>query len=129
MSTGYSAGHSDRCRRTPRGGARTGSGRHRGQTSLRPTPPTGSADHAVRRAIPAGTKGEDGSGRAAFHVAGTAPVDAAVDQFGAPWVVRPAGAVAHRKAVDMAVEREVTPGPPRLEHRHDVRHHLVGCNH
>jgi hypothetical protein len=74
-------------------------------------------------------KGEDRSGRAAFHVAGAAPIDAAVDQLGAPRVVRPAGAIAHREAVDMAVECQVTPGFPGLERRHHVRHHLVGCDH
>jgi len=73
-------------------------------------------------------KGEGRRGRGAFHVAGAAPIDAPVDQFGAPRVVRPAGAIADRKAVDMAVEREVPPGPPGLERRHDVRHRLVGCD-
>jgi hypothetical protein len=74
-------------------------------------------------------KSEDRSGRAAFHVAGAAPIDAAVYQFGAPRVVRPAGAIAHREAVDMAVECQVTPGFPGFERRHDVRHHLVGRDH
>jgi len=29
----------------------------------------------------------------------------------------------------MSVEREMTPGCPSLERRHDVRHHLVGRDH
>jgi hypothetical protein len=74
-------------------------------------------------------KGENRGGGAAFHVAGAAPVDAAVNQFAAPRVVCPAGAIARREAVDMSVEREMTPGCPSLERRHDVRHHLVGRDH
>src|SRR5262249_22970215 len=53
-------------------------------------------------------EGEDRSSGTAFHVAGATPVDPAVDEFTAPWVVRPAGGVTHREDVDMAVEREVT---------------------
>src|SRR6516164_4838504 len=54
-------------------------------------------------------KGEDRGRGAAFHVAGAAPVDAAVNQRPAPGVLRPALAVANREHIDMAVEREVAP--------------------
>src|SRR5262245_21017721 len=74
-------------------------------------------------------KGENRSGGAAFHVAGAAPVDAAVDKFAAPRVVRPAAAITHREAVDMAIECEMTAGFSGLERRHDVRHDLVWRNH
>src|SRR5512133_3869883 len=65
-------------------------------------------------------EGEDRGGGAAFHVAGSAPVNAAVDKFAAPRVARPAGALAHREAVDMAIECEMTTWFCRLERRHDV---------
>jgi hypothetical protein len=39
----------------------------------------------------------------------------AIGQFAIPRVVRPAGAVAHRKDVDIAVQREVTAAFPGLE--------------
>src|SRR6516164_2005288 len=74
-------------------------------------------------------KGEDRRGRAAFHVARAAPVDAAIDQFAAPRVVRPAGAVADREAVDMTVKRQVTSGFPGFERRYDVWHHLARRDH
>jgi hypothetical protein len=74
-------------------------------------------------------KREDGGRGAAFHVARAASVDAAVDEFPAPRVMCPAGAIAHREHVDMAVECEVTAGFAGLKRRDDVRHDLVGRDH
>jgi hypothetical protein len=74
-------------------------------------------------------KGEDRGRGAAFHIAGAAPVDAAVDQRPAPWVLRPAIAVADREHVDMAVEREVAARLPGRERRDDVRHRLLWRDH
>src|SRR5207248_449520 len=64
-------------------------------------------------------------GGAAFHIAGAASVDAVADELAAPWVLRPAGAIADREHVDMAIEGEVASGLPRFERRDDVRHDLV----
>src|SRR5262249_35226512 len=79
--------------------------------------------------LPQVQESENRGGGAAFHVAGAAPVNAAVDEFAAPGIARPAGAVTHREAVYMAIECEVTAEFPGLECRDDIGHDLVGRNH
>src|SRR5579871_694364 len=52
-------------------------------------------------------EGEDRRRGAALHVAGAAAVNLVVDQLAAPRITRPAGAVADREHVDMAIERQM----------------------
>src|SRR5258708_22399622 len=74
-------------------------------------------------------EGEDRRRGAALHVAGAAAEDLVVDQRAAPRILRPAGAVADREHVDVAVEREMATRLAGVEGRNDVGHDLVGRDH
>ena len=61
---------------------------------------------------------DDCRGKPALHVAGAAPIDAALAQFGAKWLDRPA--LAHGHDIGMAVEVDALPRPRPLAPRDDV---------
>ena len=63
----------------------------------------------------------DGSGDAFLHVTALAGIGVSTLRPGETLELRvcPAGAIARREAVDMSVEREMAPGCPSLERRHD----------
>src|SRR5215831_20667090 len=66
--------------------------------------------------------GEDGGGGACLHVAGAASVDLSVDDLPTPRILGPAGPIAHRKNIYMAVEYEMLTAARAVESGDQIGH-------
>src|SRR5262249_50665812 len=73
--------------------------------------------------------GEDRGAGAGLHVAGAASIDLPVDQFAAPGILGPAGAVAYREHVDMAVQDQVLARLRAVEGGDEVGHRGLRRDH
>src|SRR4051794_11039738 len=70
-------------------------------------------------------EGQRNAGETAFHVAGAATVDSAIDDLATPGVPCPF-VLRDRKYIDVSVQHEMAAGVATLESGDDVRHLRVG---